>query len=338
MGTLFMMDFPADRVRIESRYQDHGALERIRTHSPDGPTLPKIRDVYGELLFPPAPADRPYTVCSVVLSADGKMAFADRTAGPLIARQNHRDPDGALADFWMLNALRACADGVILGARTLQSEADNTSHIFDPEMLQQRREQGIRPPHPLNIVVSFDATDIPLGHRIFSVDPQESFRVAVATSPEGARYLAEQTAWPSRLLVAEEILAGGGPEEEPRLRRELEAGGRFPVFVSGSGRSPDARALLALLRMLGMERLLIESPSYNWHLLEHGMLDEFYINYSLLYAGGGVTPGVSAPFPHDRHPHARLLTLGTHASSFLFTRQQILYDVEPREDLDRYRY
>lgn len=337
MGKLFMMEFPTEQVRIENCFKDKAMLDEIRAISPDK-TIDKISAVYGEMLFPPAPEDRPYTFCSVVLSADGKMAFTDRSAGPLIAKENYFDPDGALADFWMLNAMRVYSDGIILGAKTLQSEAHNTSHVFDVEMAEQRVSQLGKSPCPMNIVVSFDATDIPLEHIIFDVDEEESFPVAIATSPQGGEFLKENFQKEHFFIGPYKDLDQITEEEARRVQAQMKQESGIPVFLTGEKDRPDSRTLLYLLRKLGHERLLIESPSYNWHLMEEGMLDEYFINYSMVYAGGGITPGYNRGFAHDVHPHAKLLTVGMHKSSFIFTRQKIFYGVSSQEDLSKYKY
>jgi len=338
MGKLFMMDFPVDKVRIENRFRDEQALADIRETSPDGLTIDKIQQVYGEMLFPPAPKDRPYTFCSVVLSSDGKMAFTDRSAGPLIAKENYFDPDGALADFWMLNAMRVYADGIILGAKTLQSEAHNTSHIFDTQMAKERIEQLGKTPHPMNIVVSFDATDIPFEHILFQVDEEEGLPVALATSPQGAAFIGKHFRQEHYIIGPFATLASLDDASIARTVSMMQTKKGIPVFVTGQEDRPDSAVLLMLLRRLGMQRLLIESPSYNWHLMEQNMLDEYFINYSMVYAGGGITPGYQHGFAHDQHPHAKLLTLGTHKSSFMFTRQKLYYGVKREEDLSKYKY
>ena len=337
MGKLFMMDFPTEQVRIENCFKDEALLSEIRAASPDS-TIDKIQAVYGEMLFPPAPADRPYTFCSVVLSADGKMAFTNRSAGPLIAKQNYFDPDGALADFWMLNAMRVYSDGIILGAKTLQSEAHNTSHIFDTEMAAQRVEQLGKSPCPMNIVVSFDATDIPFDHIIFDVDEDENFPVAIATSPEGGDYVGTHFKKTHYQIGPYKSVGEINQEEIEKIKEKMDQETGIPVFLTGEENRPDSKVLLYLLRKIGLERLLLESPSYNWHLMEEGMLDEYFINYSMVYAGGGITPGYNRGFAHDSHPHAKLLTVGTHKSSFIFTRQKIFYGVTSQEDLSKYKY
>ena len=161
MDKLYMMDFDRKEVRLSSCYRDEDALERIRSLSPEKVTLPVVEDVFGELRFPPAPGNRPYTFSSVVLSSDGKMAFSDHPQGPLIAKKNYLDPEGALADFWMLTALRAYSDAVVIGAGTLQSEPLNTSHILDRTLNKERKEYLGKVGHPLNVVVSFDGRMFP---------------------------------------------------------------------------------------------------------------------------------------------------------------------------------
>lgn len=337
MEKLFMMDFPAEEVRIKKCFRDEARLGEIAKTSPEQVTIDKIKDVYGDLQFPPAPADRPYTFCSVVLSADGKMAFHNRSAGPLIAKENYFDPDGALADFWMLNALRVYSDGVILGANTLQHEADNTSHVFDQDMAKQRVKQLGKSAHPMNIVVSFDATDIPFDHLIFNIDEDEELPVAIATSPQGGEYI--KTNFKKKTCVFGPYISKEEVDEDAlRVKKDLEATGALPVFLTGEENRPDAALLLYLLRKIGMMRLLIESPSYNWHLMEEGMLDEYFINYSMVYAGGDISPGGNRGFDHDDHPHARLLAMGTHHSSFIFTRQKLYYGVKSQQDLSKYKY
>jgi riboflavin biosynthesis pyrimidine reductase len=339
MSRLVTFDFPAERVQLNLCYRNEKELEDIAFSSPEPAVLPKVLEVYDDLRFPAAPEERPYVMSSVVLSSDGKMAFSDMPAGPVIAKNNFFDPDGALADFWMLNAMRAYCDAIILGARTLQTEEHNTSHIFDPELAAQRVEYLGKPLHPMNVVVSFDAADIPLDHLIFNIDEEEKFPVAIATGPDGAALL--------RRKFGRKLVEIGPFGDESAVTREAGAeaartlsslNGAVPLFITGSGSMPDSRALLKLLRLAGMERLLIESPSYTSALMKQGMMDEFFINYSMVFAGGTITPNTAGPFGFEDHPHARLLTLATHKSSFMYTRQKLYYGVGAEADLSTYKY
>ncbi len=333
MAKLFMMDFPADKIALTRCYADVASLEEIKKASPAMDTLAKIEQVMGDLVFPPSPLDRPYTFSSIVLSSDGKMAFDDEPSGPMIAKNNYLDPYGALADFWVLNALRSTSDAIILGARTLQNEPNNTSHIFDPELVAQRKALYGKVPHPVNIVVSFDGRDIPLDHVIFNIDGDEEYPVAVATSPEGASYVTKHLKRETALIDPSSSGHGAGQAFAAALAR-----GAVPVVATGRGSAPDAESFLRFLKDAGTERLLIESPSYTNHLLSKGMLDEYFINYSMLFAGGTFTPGTGNAFASTVHPHARLLSLGVHGSSFMYTRQKLYYGIDKTVDLSAYKY
>jgi len=338
MAKLFMMDFPAAKVKISPCFRRKDLLDKLKAESPEEITPPKILEVYGELYFPAAPAHRPYTYCSVVLSADGKMAFTDHPAGPVIAKNNYLDSNGALADFWMLNALRTYADGIIIGAKTLQTEVNATSHIFDGELVGQRVEFLGKAPHPWNIVVSFDGTDIPFEHLIFNVEPEEKLPVAIATSPQGAEFV-KNNFRKELLLLGPYTSLREIAHDSAAIQQSLQASPTtVPVFITGEKNKPNSELLLYLLRQLGFTRLLIESPSYNWHLMQNKALDEFFINYSLVYAGGTISPGYQMPFSHLDHPHGELLTLGVHRSNFIFTRQKLYYDLTGSADLNKYKY
>ena len=112
----------------------------------------------------------------------------------------------------------------------------------------------------------------------------------------------------------------------------------FPVIVTGQGENPDTKVLMYVLKKWGLEKLCIEAPSYCTHLLQQGMLDEYFINYSMVFAGGQKSPGYASEFGHMDHPHADFLTLGIHESNFIFTRQKIRYGVTNETDLSGYKY
>ena len=315
---------PKDDLKIHMLYQDGPALASIQADAGQSKTLPDVEAYYTPLFFPKAPADRPYTVSSIVLSSDGKMAYRDNPAGPLIAKNNFLDPEGAAGDFWVLNVLRACADGVIAGANTLAKEPGTTFHVYDEDLSRQRREALGKPRQPAGVVVSFDATDIPFDHTSFHVDPAEELKMLIATGPDGLDYIQKHS--PLKHVICGPFSSRDEVDQAdlPRLDRDFDV---VPVLVTGTGKEPDGRLMLYMLRKMGLEQLCVESPSYCTYLLQENMLDEYFINYSMVFAGGTATPGAFLPFGHLDHPHAELLSLGIHRHNFLFTRQKIRYDV-----------
>jgi riboflavin biosynthesis pyrimidine reductase len=128
----------------------------------------------------------------MVLSLDGKMAFPDNPQGPVVASANSIYPDGGLTDFWILNVLRAHADAIIVGAKTLTSEPDLVLACLDPDLVSERKEKlGKENAFPLSIIVSLDGRDVPLTHSIFSVP---EIQTIIATSHEGGLFLREKLA------------------------------------------------------------------------------------------------------------------------------------------------
>lgn len=334
MDKLIYIDFPKERLKIKSLFKKEQALEEIRLQSTEKAALPVVTETYTELYFPQAPQHRPYVFSSIVLSADGKMAFHDNAAGPLIAKNNYLDPDGALADFWVLNVLRAYSDGVIIGAKTLQHE-QVTSHVFDKELVAERKKYLGKENQPHGIIVSFDATDIPFDHMVFDVDESEKYKLIIATSPEGERYIKEKSPLKHVFVGPFKTREDVDAYQFDSLDKDYRT---VPVIITGEGSMPDSDIFLYVLRKLGLERVCIESPTYNAHLMHQGCMDEYFINYSMVYAGGSITPGYSVPFGHTEHPHAELLSLGMHKDSFMFTRQKLRYGVTSSVDLSVYKY
>ena len=318
---MIKMNFPAAAMKMNVVSRDEDTLNALKAQSREERTPQKILDVYDELFFPPAPEDRPYTFGSIVLSMDGKMAYEDDPQGPLIAAKNLRNLEGGLCDFWILNVLRAYADGVIIGAGTIAAEPLMISNCFDPELVKARYEDlGKTTEAPVNVVVSFDGTDIPLGHGIFTT---EGLEVAIGTSPEGGQYLKEHFRQEHILFGPYASVEEVDMAEIRRIREERPAA--IPIYLTGTGKRPDSTVLLYILRKLGLEKLVIESPSYMWHLMSKEAMDEMFINYSSVCAGGKIAPGVFHSFSVDAHPHADILTLAVHKHQFLFTRQKLVY-------------
>jgi riboflavin biosynthesis pyrimidine reductase len=323
METLQMIRFPSHEIKLNVVNRDVETLASISRQSKDPDAPEKVREVYDNIKFPKCPDDRPYTFGSMVLSVDGKIAYTDDPQGPLVAARNMLDPLGGKADFWVLNMLRAYCDCSILGARTIQAEPKGTSHVFCEELAEARvAEMGKTTRHPWNCVVSLDGTDIPFAHMLFD---HAELRPMVATSPDGAEYVSHNMGRETRILGP--YATAAHVDREAILETFASVGNAIPVIATGKGKNTDAAALLYILRLLGVEKACIESPQYLWHLVEYGMLDEFFINYSSVFVGGPIALGSHRPFSVNNHPHSRLLSVATHANGFIFTRQQLVYNL-----------
>jgi riboflavin biosynthesis pyrimidine reductase len=306
------------------------ALTKVFEHPDAGSFIPapvqtpSSKAVFGELGFPAVPRERVYTMASFVTSIDGKIAYLDNPAGPVIAQSNALDPDGAAADFWILNLMRANADAIFIGAGTMQKEPDGLVCIFDQELEDRRAALGM-PRAPLVIICSLDGSDIPFSDTLIKNQP-----VLFNTSPEGlARIQAglkadSYTVGPYRNV--QEIDRERVIEEYSRF-----AGKKIPVIVTGEGRTPASAAVMRILTLMGVERALVESPSYLHSLLRDGLVDEISLNYSCVYVGGsGVGLGGALPaFTSREHPHTEMLSIHMHSPSFFYFRHRWVHQRTP---------
>lgn len=310
-----LMPFDAEKIRLHPVYKSECLEQGAAVLD-----CPWVRQVYGRLTFPEPSARRPYLYTSLVTSIDGKIAFSDAPQGPLIARKNFCDPDGAAADWWLLNLLRAAADGIIVGTGTLRAEPDFTGHVFDEQLVQQRAEQG-KPLVPWNIVSSLDGTDIPYQHLLFSCG---QIPVMISTSRQALPEI--EKGFGDRYQVLDCESEQAVQQAAARMRENPDVPGW--VIVSGQ-KAPDSALLLLFLRQCGLERVLVETPSYMHYLLSQQMMDELFFNYSCLYVGGNaLSIGKSGQeFTSRQHPHTRMLSIHAHSDHFFYFRHKLVYDV-----------
>lgn len=312
--SLFKMPFDPQRLKVQRVY----ASPELSHCQVETMTCPKIQEIYGELKFLELHEDRPCTYTSLVTSIDGRIAFTDAPQGPLIAKMNKYDPAGADTDWFILNMLRAVSDGVMLGAGTMNAESDYTCHVFDQDMEDMRIENG-KNPVPWNIVTSLDATDIPFDHVLFQ---SPEVPVMISTSRKGMELVREKIQneayfvdAPSMEAVTEELIQG-----------MKENAGK--VLVIGTGdTAPDSKVALYVLKKFGIDRLLVETPSYMHYLVSQQMMDELFFNYSCIYVGGqALTIGkFGKEFTSQDHPHTRMLSIHTHSDHFFYLRHKLIY-------------
>lgn len=316
------LSFPIEKLHLMPLYTDEDELKKIKEASDAQGSLSKVSAAYHDLYFPAPSDDRPYIFASMVLSLDGKMAFQDNPQGPVVASANLIDREGGLTDFWILNVLRAHADAIVVGAKTLKSEPDVVFSCFDPDLVQERKKiLGKENEIPMTVLVSYDGKDIPLDHSIFSL---KEIHTMIATSKAGGEYLKEQFGH-TALFVGpfNDIAEVDGAFVAQQLEEGFDTGKKV-VLMTGD-QEPNAKVLLYVLRKAGIRHLLIESPTYMWLLMSQKMLDEFFVNYSSLFIGGPITPGYGNGFSYLNHPHSKFLVIAMHQNSFLFTRQKLVY-------------
>ena len=310
--------FNREEIRLNKIFDNTGKMK----YTNPGVQCEEVQEVYGDLMFGDVPESRPITYASYVMSIDGKIAYEDNEVGPMIAKKNLLDAGGASADFWVLNLLRANCDGILIGSGTLIKEPDYSGSAYDPELLSARKEEG-KPTAPWTVIVTKTGKKIPFGNPVFS---SEEIPVVVATSPEGFKNLKQE------IRKEYYVLPPADSEvHKDEIKQKLKDNrGKIAVIVTGTGHETDSRELLCILRVMGMEKVLIESPAYCHHLMKEDLLDEIFINTSCVFVGGSAT-GIGTngqSFLSTDHPHAEIVSIHMHSPHFVYTRYKMIYGLK----------
>lgn len=314
--SLTKIPFDGQKIKISQIF----CSEEVKEYK--NPPVPsqKIRNVYGsDLKFPEAPLDRPYIFSSFVTSIDGKLAYADKPSAFYVAGKNEMAGAGKETDFWILNALRGICDAAIIGGNSMKTDADYAMFVMDEEIEKDRMAAGFARV-PLNIIMTLDASDVPMDHDLLK---SQEVPAIVATSIEGLTYIKEH--FKGNYIVVDEKM----DQKEIKEKLTLAGTGILPVLVTGTGSMPDTKKIMEILRSIGIERLLIESPGYGHYLVKQKMMDEFFLNMSAVYIGGGDTMTLGKAdkgFLADSHPHMKILSIHMFNEYFAYFRYKFNYD------------
>jgi riboflavin biosynthesis pyrimidine reductase len=238
------MESPAQNFRFQLLFDD---AEPGRVA--DDAYLP-----YGNFGFPAPPPDRPWIYTNFVQSLDGiTTLLGNHASGGEISQS----PE----DRWLMDLLRAHADGLLMGMNTLKEEQrlrgpDSRGIAFkvaDPQLralrlrLGKGRERNIFVTHAGNLDLS--------GFKVFDCDQVDA---AILTSPAGASRLQAQ-----------------GPN--PQIK----------IIAAGEGETLDLLAGMRNLRsQLGVEYLLCEGgPTLYGNLARADLVDEKFLTVSPVEVG-----------------------------------------------------
>jgi 5-amino-6-(5-phosphoribosylamino)uracil reductase len=219
-----------------------------------------------------APAGRPFVALNVAESADGKLAPID----------GGKINFGSLEDRAQMEALRALADGVLIGGGTLRAE-DPPLLIRDPAV-RDRRTATKGSPHPRNITVCSVLPE--------NVEEMNFFR---SSETEKLVFTTERT----RTALRDAASRYAQIEVVP-----LDVAGRVNVVE-----------VLRKLPLMGVHYLLLEGGGeLNFSMLEAGLIDEIYLTVCPFIFGGRTAPTSfdGAGFTRE---HVRKLALKTHRQS-----------------------
>ena len=99
-------------------------------------------------------------------------------------------------------------------------------------------------------------------------------------------------------------------------------------FFTGKQKLVDTGGRVAKFnKKFGLDKVLVETPSYMHFLVAQGLMDELFFNYSCIYVGGqALTIGkFGREFGSKDHPHTRMLSIHTHSDHFFYFRHKLIY-------------
>ncbi|MGE5204272.1 MAG: RibD family protein [Chlamydiota bacterium] len=210
---------------------------------------------YGKLGFPAPPADRPWIISNFVQTLDGITSWkGEHALGSDISR--------SAEDRWLMDLLRAHADAVLLGSKTLAAEKTvlgptsrgATYTIEDPALRDLRSRLGRR-----RETIIFVTGSAALNLSDYAVFDGDKVDAVILTAQAGAAKLAPQLAM------------------HPHVR----------LLVAGDSNVVDLPAAMRLLtRELGIRLLLCEGgPTLYGYMSRAGLIDEKFLTISPVEAG-----------------------------------------------------
>lgn len=203
---------------------------------------PPIADVTAYDAYRPADPHAPLLRLDMVASVDGAVTRADGRSGGL----------GGPGDLAVFAALRALADGVLVGAGTVRAEGYGP-HRLHPDLAARRRADGRTEPAAIVVVSRSLALDY-----------------------DAPLFTEAQT--PTVVLTC-----AAAPAER---RAAAAAAGR--VVVAGDAEVDLVAGVAALRDELGLVSLVCEGgPALNAALLEAGLVDELCVTVAPWLVAGG---------------------------------------------------
>src|SRR5947209_19881407 len=209
-------------------------------------------DRYGNLGFPSSSSDRPWIYSNFVQSLDGITSFKGRhsTGG---------DVSQLAEDRWLMDLLRAHADGILLGVNTLVEETrlagnrGSTYAIEDTEIRVLREKLGLG--RQKNIIVTGAAHLNLSDYRVFDGETVEAF---IITTKAGEQQLAHK-----------------------------QSHSHVKIITSGESTFVDlGEAMRTLKQVYGIGRLLCEGgPTLYGYMSRAGLIDEKFVTVSPLEIG-----------------------------------------------------
>jgi 2,5-diamino-6-(ribosylamino)-4(3H)-pyrimidinone 5'-phosphate reductase len=193
--------------------------------------------------------NRPYTFINVAMTADGKIDSFERKSSAISSKWDKQRVD----------ELRAAADGILVGGKTLLDEQPKLT--VKSEALREGRILRGLSPNPIKVGVATVA-DVPLESDFIKAGPA---RVVIFTTNQTSNSQVE-------ILRAQSV----------------------EVFLHDAPRV-DLNQMMLTLKNIGVDRLMVEGGgTMNFELMRLGLVDEL-----MIYVAPMIFGGANAPTPAD---------------------------------------
>lgn len=207
--------------------------------------------------------NRPYTFINVAMTADGKIDTFERKGAAISSKRDKQRVD----------ELRAAADAVLVGGRTLLEEQPKLT-VKSDALREGRIRQG-RSPNPIKVGVATRA-DIPKDSDFIKAGDA---RLVIFTTSQ------------TSITQIEQLRALG-----------------IEVYVDESPRV-DLKDMMLTLKKIGVDHLMVEGGgTINFELMQLGLVDELLIYVAPMIFGGSNAPTLAdgTGIPRDKAKEMKL--------------------------------
>ena len=224
--------------------------------------------------------NRPYVFINVAVTADGKIDTFERKGAAISSKKDKERVD----------QLRASADGVLVGGRTLLAEAPKLT--VKSEALREGRIQRGLSPNPVKVGVVTRA----------DISPNSDF--IKAGSARVVIFTTSQTS----ISHVEELRAQG-----------------VEVFIDDAPRV-DLNKMMLTLKKIGVDHLMVEGGgTINLELIRLGLVDEIMMYIAPMIFGGASAPTMadSLGIPREESVELKLMDVQKWEDGGVFLRYKI---------------
>jgi len=189
--------------------------------------------------------NRPYTFINVAMTTDGKIDTFERKGAAISSKRDKERVD----------ELRASADGILVGGKTLLEESPKLT-VKSEALREDRISRGLSP-NPIKVGV-ISVADVPLDSDFIKTGDT---RVVIFTTSQTS-------------ISQIEILRAGGVE----------------VFVEDAPRV-DLNKMMLTVKKIGVDYLMVEGGgTMNFELIRLGLVDEIMLYIAPMIFGGAHAP------------------------------------------------